>query len=65
LNGLDRVPPELGDLHTGTVAIPLGPDRLELVDLSRVHVWHVENGRLTELWLHPVDQEAFDGYRGS
>jgi len=34
------------------------------VELPRVHVWHVEDGRLTELWLHPVDQSAFDDYWG-
>jgi hypothetical protein len=33
--------------------------------LPRVHVWHVRRGRLAELWLHPVDQEAFDAYWGS
>jgi len=32
------------------------------VELPRVHVWHVRNGKLSELWLHPVDQYAFDAY---
>lgn len=35
-----------------------------LVDLPRVHVWHVRDGQLAELWLHPVDQYAFDAYWG-
>jgi ketosteroid isomerase-like protein len=35
-----------------------------LVDLPRVHVWHVRDGELTELWLHPADQYAFDAYWG-
>ena len=34
------------------------------VDVPRVHVWHVRDGRLTELWLHPADQHAFDAYWG-
>ena len=32
--------------------------------LPRVHVWHVRDGKLAELWLHPVDQDAFDDYWG-
>lgn len=32
--------------------------------LPRVHVWHVRDGRLAELWLHPVDQTVFDAYWG-
>jgi ketosteroid isomerase-like protein len=35
------------------------------VDLQRVHVWHVREGKLGELWLHPADQYAFDGYWAS
>jgi uncharacterized protein len=35
-----------------------------LVDLPRVHVWHVRDGKLAELWLHPGDQYAFDEYWG-
>ena len=34
------------------------------VDLPRIHVWHVREGELTELWLHPIDQDAFDAYWG-
>ena len=34
------------------------------VDLPRVHVWHVQEGKLSELWLHPADQHAFDEYWG-
>ncbi|HEX2069903.1 MAG TPA: nuclear transport factor 2 family protein [Actinomycetota bacterium] len=34
------------------------------VDLPRVHVWHVKNGKLGELWVHPADQYAFDEYWG-
>ena len=34
------------------------------IDLPRVHVWHVRDGRLSELWLHPADQLAFDAYWG-
>jgi ketosteroid isomerase-like protein len=36
----------------------------ERVDLPRVHAWHVREGRLTELWLTPADQFAFDAYWG-
>jgi ketosteroid isomerase-like protein len=36
----------------------------EIVALPRIHVWHVRNGALSELWLHPVDQDAFDAYWG-
>ena len=32
------------------------------VSLPRVHVWHVREGRLSELWLHPADQYDFDDY---
>jgi ketosteroid isomerase-like protein len=35
-----------------------------VVDLPRVHVWHVRDGKLAELWLHPADQYAFDEYWG-
>lgn len=35
------------------------------VDLPRVHVWHVRDGELAELWLHPVDQPRFDEYWGA
>ncbi len=35
-----------------------------VVDLPRVHVWHVRDGQLAELWLHPADQYAFDAYWG-
>jgi ketosteroid isomerase-like protein len=34
------------------------------VDLPRVHVWHVSDGSLSELWVHPADQYAFDAYWG-
>jgi ketosteroid isomerase-like protein len=34
------------------------------VDLPRVHVWHIREGKLAELWLHPTDQRAFDEYWG-
>jgi ketosteroid isomerase-like protein len=33
-----------------------------VVELPRVHVWHVRKGKLSELWLHPVDQYTFDAY---
>ena len=36
-----------------------------VVDLPRIHVWHVRDGALSELWLHPVDQDAFDAYWGT
>jgi uncharacterized protein len=36
-----------------------------VVDLPRIHVWHLRGGELTELWLHPTDQDAFDAYWGS
>lgn len=35
-----------------------------IVNLPRVHVWHVGGGRLSEVWLHPADQYAFDEYWG-
>jgi uncharacterized protein len=34
----------------------------KVVDLPRVHVWHVREGQLNELWIHPDDQYAFDAY---
>jgi uncharacterized protein len=34
------------------------------VELPRIHVWHVHDGKLAELWLHPADQETFDMYWG-
>lgn len=36
-----------------------------VVELPRIHVWHVRDGMLSELWLHPVDQAAFDAYWGN
>ena len=35
-----------------------------VVQLPRVHVWHVRDGRLAELWVHPADQYEFDAYWG-
>lgn len=35
------------------------------VKLPRIHVWHVRDGELSELWLHPVAQQAFDIYWGT
>jgi ketosteroid isomerase-like protein len=35
-----------------------------VVELPRVHVWHVRDGKLSELFLHPSDQHAFDAYWG-
>jgi uncharacterized protein len=34
------------------------------VDLPRVHVWHTREGLLSEMWLLPADQYAFDTYWG-
>ena len=36
-----------------------------VVELPRIHVWHVRDGALSELWLHPVDPDAFDAYWGA
>ncbi len=36
-----------------------------MVELPRVHVWHVRGGKLAELWVHPADQYAFDEYWGT
>jgi len=33
-------------------------------ELPRVHVWHVRDGKLAEMWLQPLDQYAFDDYWG-
>ena len=35
-----------------------------VVQLPRIHVWHVRDGELSELSLHPVDQNTFDAYWG-
>ena len=35
-----------------------------VVLLPRVHTWHVRDGKLVELWVHPTDQYAFDAYWG-
>ena len=35
-----------------------------VIDLPRVHVWHVRDGKLSEVWLCPADQYAFDEYWG-
>ncbi len=35
-----------------------------VVLLPRVHAWHVREGKLAELWVHPADQYAFDAYWG-
>ncbi len=34
------------------------------VDLPRVHVWHVRKGKLSEAWIHPADQYAYDSFWG-
>jgi len=35
-----------------------------VVDLRRVHVWHIRDAMLSELWIQPGDQYAFDAYWG-
>jgi ketosteroid isomerase-like protein len=37
----------------------------ETVAMPRVHVWHVRDRRLAEVWIHPADQYAFDAYWGT
>ncbi len=32
--------------------------------LPRVHAWRTLDGKLAELWLLPLDLDAFDGYWG-
>jgi ketosteroid isomerase-like protein len=58
---------ELHDVIAGEEhAIGLVDARAEregrVVELPRVHVWHARDGKLSELWLHPTDQYAFDAY---
>ena len=53
-----------GDEHAvGLIAAQAKRDG-RVVDLPRVHVWHVREGKLAQLWLHPIDQVAFDDYWG-
>ena len=32
------------------------------LDMPVVHVWHVREGKLAELWIHPQDQYAIDEF---
>ena len=32
------------------------------VDVPVVHVFHVRDGKLAELWIHPLDQYAIDEF---
>jgi ketosteroid isomerase-like protein len=35
------------------------------VDVPVVHVWHVRDGKLAEVWAHPVDQHLLDQFWAS
>src|SRR5215216_1022369 len=35
-----------------------------VVGLRRVHIWHIRDEMLSELWIHPGDQYAFDAHWG-
>ena len=32
------------------------------LDMNNVHVWHVSDGALTEIWIYPGDQYAWDRF---
>lgn len=34
----------------------------ETLDMNNVHVWHVIDGTLTEVWIYPGDQYAWDTF---
>jgi ketosteroid isomerase-like protein len=34
----------------------------KVLDMNNVHVWHVVDGTLTEIWIHPGDQYAWDEF---
>jgi ketosteroid isomerase-like protein len=40
----------------------LGERGSEKFDMTVVHIWRVESGKLTELLLYPADQYAFDEF---
>ncbi|HEX2178183.1 MAG TPA: nuclear transport factor 2 family protein [Actinomycetota bacterium] len=44
------------------MARALGERGAELFDMTVVHIWRVEGGKLTELLLFPADQYAFDEF---
>ena len=53
-----------GDEHVVGLVTARAEQGDQTVDLPRVHVWHVRNGKLAELWIHPADQYSFDSYWG-
>ncbi len=62
---------ELHDLLTGEGghghAAALLTDRAERADgralaMNNVHVWHVGDGRLKEIWIYPGDLNAWDDF---
>ena len=36
----------------------------ETAAVPRVHVWHVRDGKLAEVWVHPADQYVYDSFWG-
>jgi ketosteroid isomerase-like protein len=53
-----------GDDHVVALVEATAEKDGQRVSLPRTHVWHVRGGRLSELWLQPMDQVAFDEYWG-
>jgi ketosteroid isomerase-like protein len=51
---------------TGRHGAGLVRDRAEregkALDMNNVHVWHIVEGTLTEVWIYPGDQYAWDDF---
>jgi ketosteroid isomerase-like protein len=49
------------DEHVVALTLSTGQREGKSATLRSVHVWHVRNGRVVELWEHP-DQAGFDAF---
>jgi hypothetical protein len=50
------------DQHIVTLVVASGQRDGKRMEDRQAHVSHVENGKITEFWLHPGDQYAVDEF---
>jgi ketosteroid isomerase-like protein len=51
-----------GDEHAIGLLNVSGQREGRSMDVPAVHVWHMRDGRLAELWVHPADQYMVDEF---
>lgn len=48
--------------HAASLVRDLAERQGKTLDMNNVHVWHVVDGTLTEIWIYPGDQYAWDEF---